>query len=367
MNNIFNFATSELSQDAVIAWCLNWINENPSSKLYPLALTLLARMGISGDEAKNGIMIEQQYKHIDVLVSIKNCNKVIIIEDKVYTTEHDDQIAKYKEEITKLSKDEKDNLGINDDVSISTVYLKTGYWYDYDKMVQATEKIDGEEFYGLLTPFIGISEILDSYIIYLKESIDWYKKHGDFTNISDLRNHTICQHNLMRRLFPEKLWDGSSNLYKVYSGTNNGGTPWTEMVVYEGLFPKKEPYSVFWRVDCDNLGPYISLRFYDKYNKNDEYEKATHLDEYERLRCIINNVIDAGKFSFEKSEVIPGFRGNYYEAEIFCWHIEGILNDWENKGNDFVHDLDLFSNEFVKQVNMQRPKYSKLAHEWNIE
>ena len=103
MNNIFNFATSELSQDAVIAWCLNWINENPSSKLYPLALTLLARMGISGDEAKNGIMIEQQYKHIDVLVSVKNCNKVIIIEDKVYTTEHDDQIAKYKEEITRIA------------------------------------------------------------------------------------------------------------------------------------------------------------------------------------------------------------------------------------------------------------------------
>ena len=25
-NNIFNFATNELSQDAFICWCLNWIN-----------------------------------------------------------------------------------------------------------------------------------------------------------------------------------------------------------------------------------------------------------------------------------------------------------------------------------------------------
>lgn len=27
MNNIFSFATGELSQDAFICWCLNWINE----------------------------------------------------------------------------------------------------------------------------------------------------------------------------------------------------------------------------------------------------------------------------------------------------------------------------------------------------
>ena len=25
-NNIFSFATNELSQDAFICWCLNWIN-----------------------------------------------------------------------------------------------------------------------------------------------------------------------------------------------------------------------------------------------------------------------------------------------------------------------------------------------------
>lgn len=36
MNNLFDFATSELSQDAVICWCVNWYNEK-ESKLYPLA------------------------------------------------------------------------------------------------------------------------------------------------------------------------------------------------------------------------------------------------------------------------------------------------------------------------------------------
>ena len=35
-NNLFTFATSELSQDAFICWCLNWINY-PNEILYPMA------------------------------------------------------------------------------------------------------------------------------------------------------------------------------------------------------------------------------------------------------------------------------------------------------------------------------------------
>lgn len=35
-NNLFSFATSELSQDAFICWCLNWINY-PNEELYPMA------------------------------------------------------------------------------------------------------------------------------------------------------------------------------------------------------------------------------------------------------------------------------------------------------------------------------------------
>ena len=35
-NNLFNFATSELSQDGFICWCLNWINYS-NEDLYPMA------------------------------------------------------------------------------------------------------------------------------------------------------------------------------------------------------------------------------------------------------------------------------------------------------------------------------------------
>ena len=47
MNNIFSFATGELSQDAFICWCLNWINEpdNITTDRYrQLGLDLLAKL-----------------------------------------------------------------------------------------------------------------------------------------------------------------------------------------------------------------------------------------------------------------------------------------------------------------------------------
>lgn len=350
MNNIFNFATSELSQDAVIAWILNWINEETNSKLYSLAVKLLESMGVSKDELQSGIRIEQQYKHIDILIIIKAVNKAIILEDKVYTGEHDEQIAKYFEEIKNLSPIDKEWLGITDDVNISTVYLKTGYMYDYDKQVVADIKINGPQLYSILDGYQGESEILDSYIIFLKERIDWYERHLDFTNIYDLSHHTITQYSLMRTIFPENKWDGKSNIYKVYDGINKGGTPWTQMVIYKGKNFMDEPYYLFWRIDSDNKGPYISLRFYDKYNKKDEQEKQSHLEKYYRLRECVQACINSGKYSFKREDVIPGFRGNYYEAEIFCWHIENILKNRNAEINKLISDIALLTTEFVGNI-----------------
>ena len=117
-NNLFSFATSELSQDAFICWCLNWINY-PNEELYPMAKDIFSNLLEEKDLENEKIEILRQYKKIDVLIILKKSKKAYIIEDKTYTSEHSEQIKRYKETIKNDFKEE-----IND---VKTVYFKTGF------------------------------------------------------------------------------------------------------------------------------------------------------------------------------------------------------------------------------------------------
>ena len=50
-NKLFKFATKELSQDAFICWCINWINykkevkgDKKKEKLYKMAIQILDKI-----------------------------------------------------------------------------------------------------------------------------------------------------------------------------------------------------------------------------------------------------------------------------------------------------------------------------------
>ena len=145
-NNIFNFATSELSQDAFICWLCNWVNFDDNSlsedekKLKLLATEFIEKMlGEKLEDRK--VSIKRQYQKIDVLLEIQNKTEFItneneknpvvdiyvIIEDKVETESHSDQINRYKKLISKKNKSK---------AQIKTVYYKT---YDEDNMENLKE------------------------------------------------------------------------------------------------------------------------------------------------------------------------------------------------------------------------------------
>lgn len=118
--NLFNYATSELSQDAFILWLLEWAN--PSNGEYDLELHKTAvdflREIIDVDETfvvKSVVCKKQQY-HIDVL-AIVNDKIAVIIEDKINAREHGNQIARYRQRL-------EESQGSHYD--IRCVYLKTG-------------------------------------------------------------------------------------------------------------------------------------------------------------------------------------------------------------------------------------------------
>ena len=118
-NNIFNFATSELSQDAFICWLCNWVNfddndlSEDEKKLKELATDFIEKM--SGEKlGDRKVNIKRQYQKIDVLLEIQNKTEFItkedkkdkkipvvdmyvIIEDKVGTGLHSNQQKTYRD------------------------------------------------------------------------------------------------------------------------------------------------------------------------------------------------------------------------------------------------------------------------------
>lgn len=100
--NIFNIATSELSQDAFFTWLLQWADE--TNKVYNEALSCHAQSFIKHliskqhdyDKEITNVKAGRQWENIDVWAEVNN-EILIIIEDKTFTTEHSNQLEKYRQ------------------------------------------------------------------------------------------------------------------------------------------------------------------------------------------------------------------------------------------------------------------------------
>lgn len=352
MNNLFDYATSELSQDAVICWCLNWLNE-PEAELYPLAVDLLKKMGEGTLEKGQTLRTIQQFYKTDILVSLTGKNRVILIEDKTDTSEHGEQLHRYRERLAQLSEAERRFCGIDENVEIRTVYFKTGFFYDADRWVKADIRMTGREFLQCLTPYRGKSEILDAYLGFLERKLEQQARAEDFVQEPRwLKDSAIAQHTLMRMIFPETLWNQNSVLYEVYHGSSFG-RPWTEMVIAEYTFPgQQDGYRIFWRIDSDREGIYLSLRFYDPYNKKDAMEKQTHLEAYRKHRAQVEKICTAG-FGVDSvwawENVRCGHTENYYEAALLTLHLEEILQHWDAEREGFLQGARALTNQFQQE------------------
>ena len=149
-NNIFNFATSELSQDAFICWLCNWVNfddndlSEDEKKLKELAIDFIEKM--SGEKlGDRKVNIKRQYQKIDILLEIQNKTEFItkeneknpvidiyvIIEDKVGTSLQSDQQKTYRNLIFEKNKEDNGNKA-----EIKVVYYKI---YDEDNMERLKE------------------------------------------------------------------------------------------------------------------------------------------------------------------------------------------------------------------------------------
>ena len=96
-NNLFYYATSELSQDAFICYLCSFALKSGEEKdraLVECAKELIKRFCGNHFKSMDFTLtgIKKQFKHIDVLLSLTYDGREyeIIIEDKIFTDEHDD-------------------------------------------------------------------------------------------------------------------------------------------------------------------------------------------------------------------------------------------------------------------------------------
>lgn len=98
--NIFDYATSELSQDAFLTWLIQWADKDyqeMDSALNGCAVSFVQRL-LGKDESYKIETVEvgRQWENIDVWTLVNN-QYFIVIEDKKGTKEHSNQLNRYSE------------------------------------------------------------------------------------------------------------------------------------------------------------------------------------------------------------------------------------------------------------------------------
>lgn len=151
--NLFHYATSELSQDAMICWLLAHANpefEDADPRLQKLALTLinqfLEKSGyppLSEPISKDHFKIKRQYRKVDVVARVNQY--LFIIEDKTVAGIHGNQLQKYKLDFEKYCQEKcnQEKRYQGKEFVIVPIFFKT-----FDQSFYA--KVKGEGF----TPFL---------------------------------------------------------------------------------------------------------------------------------------------------------------------------------------------------------------------
>ena len=143
--NLFDYATKELSQDAVICWLIKWSGTQPENESEQ-ALRDLGRAFVKALLAKHGAALTgsvsctelyQQNLGIDVLARVRDeeTSHILLIEDKTHSDEHSNQLKRYYNEVL----NGKSELKAVRESSIRAIFLKTGNQSRYKGLPNRTE------------------------------------------------------------------------------------------------------------------------------------------------------------------------------------------------------------------------------------
>jgi len=200
-NNLVNYATSELSQDAFICWLCSFslegveCDDEELKKCSRSFICKLLQKGLGEDVIPEKMVLKEiskQKEKIDVLLTVEYAGEdyYVILEDKVNTYEHDDQLNRYRNAI---EKDEK---------NVVCIYFKTGFQSDYSNVEKAGYKVFNRKdlipllmscnsgnsiFLDFRNYWEDFEKITNSYReLPLKAWPDWQAVNGFFEELQDI-------------------------------------------------------------------------------------------------------------------------------------------------------------------------------------
>lgn len=383
-NNIFNFATSELSQDAFICWCANAFNGD-MSELKNMSVDFIHMLTQTNDEI-NSVEVVRQYSKkvkvdkdilnlkIDVLLVV-NGDTAVIIEDKTYSDLHDSQISRYRRGLEALAKDgelslpiEKERFYFEDKKfninNIICVFLKTGEYYPKDEENEELKDvicIHREEMLTLLKPYINCSEIVSQYYESILELDKWYrnveKEYYD-EKYDEALSHAYGQLVCAKDLFHGNMI-GTDLSRKILIETGSSyGRPYTWIWIYGSTGSFWFGYRIDKRTDKEGKERFcISFKQYFNYKKLDKdgrylESKIDMFNFFKKYFETVRPVLKINKFE------IGGNNGSYNESTIASFYfddysLEELRENLQTIGEDAVRIWNFYEerHEFPNGIH----------------
>lgn len=230
-NNLFTYATSELSQDAFLCWLLSYAmkESKEDAGLRDCAVnfikSIICELSCSNSDV-HVTEIKQQYKNTDILFIVNN-KYVVIIENKTYTSAREGQLSQYA---AAIAADEKYRI-YSEPVK---VFYKT--WFIFDKDLYEIKKarfnsMDIINIVEMLAPYAARTDnrifldyieywekVYNSIMEYKTTPIKQWKPEHIFGFYRDF-GHYLAQHGV-DAYFKEDTRPGGDKVYVMYF--NNG-------------------------------------------------------------------------------------------------------------------------------------------------
>jgi hypothetical protein len=210
--NLFSYATSELSQDAVLCWLIAWADSryadlDPALHAAGTALlsTILGKWGHALPDGPLTTSAQRQVEHVDVVARV-GTEFLIGIEDKTNSGPHNDLIH-YKRTL--------DAIGAKENLVVLPIYVKTG-----ERNEDAFVRAKGWE-------ILGRAELL----VIVEQAQQQGPRNAILSDFGDYLARQEADATAWRRVLPSGTWPW--NAWKGFYGALEERMPWARWIGWD--------------------------------------------------------------------------------------------------------------------------------------